>query len=233
MGKIKAIKHENGLCYKCLNIFDESIIHNINIFETDYGSNFDESSMRIQLCNSCYHESLNKISDLWCMEEYTGKYDFKKYKYDDEMYDYILNLPVQSRQLILNEFYNNTYINMTAQDWIDYELKILPHKKCKEYGLYSFDEIKSYKERFTTCEYPVNKIYNDGSKGCGCPFKANGEYNQKIYERNISDECYSCNHYKKREIPIKDVAEKDFYDYMEYLRMKIRFNELEEKFSNF
>ena len=131
--------------------------------------------------------------------------DLEEYEFDKEMMNYLDSLPVQGKQLALNEFSfgSNADYKMEAQDWIDYELGILPHKKCKEYCLFSCDEIKAYKERFPICAYPVNIVYKDGSIGCRCPYGASGKKDQEL--GHISEECYKCDYFTKRVSEIKTV----------------------------
>lgn len=233
MERVLAIKNHEGLCWKCLQSFDKSQIHIIKIHEMGYGSAFDGERTELHLCDECYQDSIKDNKELWSMEETSCEWDedrhgFTEYKYETEMLDYIDNLPLQGKQFVKNEF-NSDGWRMEPQDWIDYKLDILPHEKCKEYWLYSPEEIKAYSDRFTTCEYPTNRIWDDNSKGCQCPLGSMGNYNQTI-DSNISSECYECKYYKPRVTPIKDISSDDFEDYMEYLRLTIKQEELKKRF---
>jgi len=234
MGKILAIENHEGLCWKCLQSFNKSEIHNIIISEMGYGSSFDGDNTEIHLCEECYKESIKDNKELWNMEEIKCDFDreddygYTEYRYEKEMLEYINNLPIQSKQFVKNEFSSDGW-NMDAQDWIDYQLGILPHEKCKEYMMYSTEEIKAYEERFSTCEYPANRIWDDNSKGCYCPFGSSGNYNQGV-DDNISSECYECKYHTNRTTPIKDIEDNDFVEYMEYLKMKIKEVELKAKY---
>lgn len=222
--KVKAIKNHKGLCWNCLQTFDESQIHIIKIPSLGYGSEFDGWSTKIHLCNDCYQESNPEI---WSME--THQYDdcCEKYVYEEKMLAYINSLPIQGQQFVKNEYATGWNTNhMKPQDWIDYKLGILSHDECKKYNLYSPEEVEAYKIRFTTCEYPANRIYSDGSKGCWCPFGASGKYGQAISNWYISEQCYSCKYYKKRETPIKDIPNDKFEDYMDTLRVVIKNRDL-------
>lgn len=107
---------------------------------------------------------------------------------------------------------------MDSQDWIDDKLGILPDEVYEEeYNMYSPRQIKAYEERFPTCEHPVNKVYNDGSKGCWCPFGTNGNYGQEV-GLNVSDECFNCRHYKLRETPIKEMEYETYEKYKVYIQ---------------
>lgn len=82
--------------------------------------------------------------------------------------------------------------------------------------MYSPRQIKTYKERFPTCEHPVNITYSDGTKGCWCPLGAYGDYDQKAKDYNFSSECFNCQHYKQRETPIKEMDRNTFEKYKYY-----------------
>ena len=227
---IVAIKNVKGICFKCLKEHKESEIHKIHIPSAGYGSYFDNLSTELQLCDSCYADT---NSEWWKFESvpYTEECG-EVYKYDNEICDYLKMLPLQGRELVWNRFSYGAGIicNMDSQDWIDYELSELSHNKCKEYGFYSPDEVKAYKERFTTCQYPMNRVCNDGSVGCWCPYGASGKKDQQINE-NMSRECYRCKQYKKRETPILSVNDNDWNDLMLFIKYHNKKKHLEQKFS--
>lgn len=234
--KILAIKDHDGLCWNCLKTVDKKSIHKIVITSLGYESVFDNWSTEIHLCDDCYNQSIEKIPDLWLLEEYESDIinHLTRYKYEDEILDYFHRLPLQGQQFVYNEFSHDSCfsVSMEPQDWIGYELGILSHEKCKEYCMYSPDEKKAYKERFPKCQYPTNIIYDDNSKGCWCPFGANGKYGQSIEDCQTSDECYQCEYYKKRTTPIKDIRNCEKSEYFEYVRMTLRADYLKKKFED-
>lgn len=218
---IVALKDTKNLCYKCLKKKDK--VREIHIGSSGYGSYFDNMSTSLQLCDECYTES-TKDKPIWNMEkvygqmhfdQYTKKSDYKKeeiveefidrrYRYDDEMSEYLHNLPLESRELVYNR---NAYgacsdFNMTPQDYIDFELDELPHKKCKQYGFYSPQERAAYNERFPNCACVVINKYKDGSQGSSCSHGAHGDKDGNI-DLNIWGSCYMCPYYKPREGDIK------------------------------
>lgn len=227
---IVAIKDDNCLCYKCIQKKSKEKIHIIHIGSRGYGSNFDNFSTKLQLCDGCYAESI-KDKPIWNMgvvygqmhfDDYISKKDVpedqivseyidNRYRYDNEMLNYLSKLPLQSKELVFNR---NGYgacadYNMSAQDYIDYQLGELPHKKCKQYGFYSPQEIAAYKERFPNCECVKIDKYSDGSQGSSCSYGAHGDKDGNI-DLNIWNECYMCTHYipRKGDIEIIDkVAE--------------------------
>lgn len=190
-------------CFKCLK---ETInLNRIDIPEMGYGGGFDGFGTTLYLCNDCYEAS---GSELWSMEEkQLGEY-FSEYVHDDEMWEYINNLPLQSQELVCNTLptgFNADY-TMEPQDWIDYELDELPYEKCKEYGVYAPEEINAYKERYPKCKHVYNQIFSDGSKSSSCYMKSCtwGEYGGAI-GLNPSTKCYKCQYFEERTEPIKDV----------------------------
>lgn len=221
---MKAKSDIKGLCWKCLKVFDEVTI--IKIEQLGYGSCFDGWSTEIHLCEDCLKDS-NK--EIWNMDVVVDGY-CEEYKHEEAMIKYINSLPLVSKQFVFNEFDTGWDARvMNPQDWIDYEEGVLSHLKCKEYGLYSFEEIDAYKTRFPKCEYPVNRVYKDGSVGCWCPFGATGDVNQET-SINISSDCYKCPYFKKRVSILRDIANEDWKDYKLYVMSTVKKEELEKKF---
>ena len=226
MNKNVAIQNPENVCFHCLQQKDEGEIHKIHIPEMGYGSGFDGWSSTIQLCDECYQHT---NPEWWKLKEVplekTGTWsEFFEYEFEKAIFEFINQLPLAGQELFWNRFSDgwNSGITWDAQDWIDYKLGILPHEKCKEYHVYSPEEINAYQERFPICQHPVNKLYNDGSKGCWCPFGAHGEYGQKC-GINISDECYQCEYFKKRKTPIVDITEENYEEYKLWLKAKIKY----------
>ncbi|WP_373262205.1 hypothetical protein [Hungatella hathewayi] len=213
MEKIKAIKSTEKLCWKCLQ--EKENIHKLEFGPLGYGSMFDCCSTQLQLCDECYEASNPEI---WSLERVYDNEEYKEYgwchyKHENKMSEYFATLPIEGRQLVMNEYWMGDHY-MEPQDWIDYELGILPHEIAKDYGLYSTQEIAAYEERFPRCQWPVNRIFKDGSKGCWCPFGAHGDYNQEV-KVNISEECYKCPYYSERpaDSKIYDIQDDEFYKY--------------------
>jgi hypothetical protein len=128
-----AITNHEGLCWKCLQSYDCSNINVINIHELGYGSQFD-GDQELHLCNDCYQESIKNNPKLWNLEtKQVSKY-MSKYIYEDEMVDYIDQLPIQGRQFVENEFNPKVYLEMEPQDWLDKELGVLSKEKRIDYG---------------------------------------------------------------------------------------------------
>lgn len=199
---IVAIKDAKNLCYKCLKKKDN--IHKINIGSRGYESHFDNMSTYLQLCDDCYKES-QKDKPIWNMKSLddNNMYD-DSYLYDNEMSKYLHNLPLESQELVFNSNSYGACANyyMDSQDYIDFELDELPHKKCKQYGMYSPQEKAAYKERFPNCECVKINKYKDGSQSSSCPYGAHGDKNGDV-GLNIWDRCYMCTHYKPREDDIE------------------------------
>lgn len=225
--KVVPIKDYENICFKCLKEKSELELEKFYLHRSDYGSSFDNNYTYLQICNKCKPENIEK----WFNEEpeIVDRY-YVKYKYEQNIIDFVNTFPIEGQELFWNRCaYGACADNMDSQDWIDMQLGVLSEEKYKEYGMYTPSEIKAYVERFPTCEYPVNVVYSDGSKGCRCPFGASGEYGQQV-SPNISDECYSCKHYKKRETPIKEMDRDTFDKYEKYIRAKIYIQEYKDLF---
>ncbi len=221
---VKAIENYENICFKCLQ---EKRINTYSIYGRGYGSKFDGSNTKLQICDECSHFDLNK----WFNEECALIDDYcERYNHEDEIYNFIDMFPLQGQELFLNRCMSGwTSHVMESQDWIDMVLGILPDEKYKEYGMYSPSEVKAYKERFPTCEHPVNVVYEDESKGCRCPFGVFGEYGQNE-GLNYSDKCYTCEQYSSRETPIKEIKGEDFNDYQQYIISKFKMKKWKGKF---
>lgn len=219
-----AIENPDNVCFNCLK---ETIVHKIYISALGYGSSFDNFSTRINLCNDC----MNLTNHEWWKLEIEDDEWGGSYKYESEILKFVNQMPIQGQELFKARYaYGACAGYMSGQDWIDYELDILPHEKCKEYCMYSPQEIEAYRTRFPICQHPVNRIWKDNSKGCWCPFGASGEYGQKCSEYNISDECYMCKYFKERTLPIRDISGEDCEDYNAYYKAKIMKDEFDKKF---
>lgn len=180
------------VCMKCLK---KKATHTYKISGRGYGSSFDETDSMFKICDECNSDNFDK----WCNEQPTIKDYYEEYKYEDELLDFINNLPIQSQELFYNRFDKMNSYYMKSQDWIDYQLKELSHEKCKEYGLYSHEEIKAYEE-----------VFPDGSSHCTCYKGAFGD-SDGTCGINISNECYMCSSYKPRINEMKIVNLSDEY----------------------
>lgn len=219
-----AIKNIGHTCCNCLK---EIKVNHIHIGALGWGSNFDNFSTQLDLCDEC----LAKTNPEWWKLKVCGNFDEcgnydmdgEWYEYEHEIFDYVNKMPLAGQELFYNYYANGecAYYNMDSQDWIDYELGILPHEKCKEYGMYSPQEIKAYNDRFPNCNNVEIKIYKDGSRGSKCFFGAFGDKEGNC-DSNISDHCYMCSHYKERTGKIKVVDELEEY----YKRETERLNDM-------
>lgn len=113
--------------------------------------------------------------------------------------------------------------------WIKLQKGELTDEEYEQYGMYSPTTIRLYEERFSTCNHPINKIYANGSKGCGCVFGTFGDYGQKP-GTNISEKCAKCQHYVERYEPIKEMTSDEFSLYERYYIGKMNYLNLKEKF---
>ena len=115
----------------CLNEFNEDELEYIEIKELGYGSVFDCLNTKVILCKECFNESNPKIWNMNKKQRFASEFyeikdeDFiidEEYFYEEEMLEYIENLPIQSKELIWNTFPIGQFADykMEQQDWIDY-----------------------------------------------------------------------------------------------------------------
>lgn len=199
-----AIEDYEGLCFKCLQKKD---IQKYSLYRSEYGSSFDNNYTYLQVCKDCEPE---KIGD-WFGEEPEMIEDYcVDYKYEKNILDFINTLPIKGRELFWARCsYSACSDDMEGQDWIDYELGILPHERCKEYGYYSPQEIKAHNERFPICNKVKLVVYKDGSIGERCPLGASS---------SMSEECYLCPAFNER---IGEIDMIDNYE-MEILELEAK-----------
>lgn len=220
---IVAVKDET-ICMKCLK---KKATHTYYIRYRGYGSLFDDVNTKFQCCDDCDKPEY----DEWFNEKEVMHGYVETYQHEDEIFNFIYNLPLESQELFENRFDYMAY-KMDSQDWIDFKLNELPHERCKEYELYSPKDREAYITKFTTYEYVMNVTYDDNSKASWCPFGANGDYNQKINEcEDICDECTDCKLYKKRELPIKEIKGEDLHEWQLYMKVKLNEKEYKKKFN--
>lgn len=191
---MKAIENPDKTCCWCLGEFDN--LHEIKIDSMGYGSSFDCFSTQINLCDDCYSKTQKCWWDFNVVESVEGH----DYEYAYEIWNFIGNLPLLGRELVINRYARGAgAYKLEPQDYIDYKEGILTHEKCKKYGLYSKEEISSYKSRFPTCNFPVKYITKHKSY-YRCKFGAFGGFwgGQSADPLNYSTECYMCKHYIPR-----------------------------------
>ena len=199
-------------CMKCLK---EKVDYQIKIPMLGYGSDFDSFSTQIDLCEDCYNET-NK--EWWELEiiPLEEKYQFEeipdpfmKYKYEDEIIAYVKTMPLEGQEKFYNS-YSNEY-HMDIKDWVAYHKGELSHERCKDYGMYSPQEISAYEDRFPNCSKVEIQIHSDGSKGSRCHQGARGDENGKC-GLNMWNNCYLCDSFSEREGDIEVVdTQAEFY----------------------
>lgn len=193
----KAIKGADPICCNCLK---EVSVKKISIGALGWGSQFDNFSTQLYLCDLCL-ELTNKA--WWelkvCGDSDETAYSGESYEYEDEILNFVRQMPLAGQERFFNFYASGaTVYQMEPQDWIDYELKVLPHEKCQEYGLFSPQEISAYQDRFPNCVHVSLKTYEDGSKTSKC---VRGAYGNKEGTCcvNISSRCYLCDIYQERD----------------------------------
>lgn len=221
--KTLAIEEYKNICFYCLK---EKPVKEYYIYGRGYGSSFDNDNTHLQLCQDCRPEGIED----WCNEEPKMVNGYcEEYIYEDKIFEFVNTFPLQGQELFYNRVSSDGW-GMGSQDWIDMKLGILPDEVYEEYGMYSPRQSKAYNERFSSCEHPVNRIWNDDSKACWCPFGANGEFDQKPNEHNCSTKCYNCNFYKQRETPLKTFDNNTYRKYEKYIRGKLHIEKYKHLF---
>lgn len=223
--QIKAIENHEGICFKCLNKRDD--LNKYSLYRSEYGSSFDNNYTYLQICKDCEPKGMKE----WFNEEPEMIDGYcANYKHEGKILEFVDTLPIEGQELFWNRCaYGACADSMNSQDWIDMKLGILPDEVYEEYGMYSPTTIRLYEERFPTCNHPINKIYNDGSKSCWCVFGASGNYGQKT-GCNVSHECAKCEHYVPRYEPIKEMTSNEWEQYKKYYIGKLNYLMLKDKF---
>lgn len=230
MCKHIAKKNTEHLCYKCLK--EKENTRKINIYPLGYDSFFDNWGTSIQLCADCLKDT---NSQWWEFQKICTDFDygFYQYQYEKEIQKYLYELPIEGQELVFNHNAYGSFADypMEAQDWIDYKLGILSHEKCLYYGLISPTMTEQFKEKFPTCQYPINVKYEDHiiSK---CPFGSSGEKDATIISSTHCGNCWNCKNYKKRITPIKTINNDEEYSlYKIKCHYELNKSKIEELFS--
>lgn len=216
MRKIKAIPYSRKICFKCLK--ESENIHEVEFGSLGYYSHFNNYSTILQLCEDCFASAPESVKEPDVLYDDENE-ERDVYKGEDEIISYFDHLPPEGQQFVRNECANNTArIKMEPQDWLDYYInKDLPYDKAHKYYKYALEEIDSYKDRFPTCEWPVEIAFKDASINCVCPFGASGKEGQKEKE-NVSAQCYQCPYYKKRESSLLRVTKEQWKEKSDLLK---------------
>lgn len=129
-----------NICMNCL--LEKEDINIIKIRQLGYGSKFQDFQTELHLCNDCLKESTKENPYLWDMEvrEITD-YQLEEYVYDDEMIEYIENLPLISQYLVYevyDEGYDARKHKFTYEDWLKMQDDSVPEEeKIKIYFTYN------------------------------------------------------------------------------------------------
>jgi len=216
-----AIENSENTCFNCLQLSLQ--IYEILIPALNHNSKFTNFSTILQLCNNCFKLTNPEWWKLEIIKTYSENNMMQlRYKYEKEILDFVNQMPIEGRELFYARFGNGANADhMSGQDWIDYVLDILPHEKCKLYGCFSPDEIKSYQKRFPICDKVKKVIYeNEEFKEYNifklrCPFG--------VDDNQTQSQCYECKLFVERngEIEIMDKEDFEFYELHTKLRLKI------------
>lgn len=198
-----------NICFKCLQ---EKETIRIPINPLGYDSFFDNWGTEIHLCQDCIDSCID--SSIWDISsgnlsivkkqttytDGTSTTETLYYSHEDEIVDYIHQLPIQSQELVFNRFaWGSSVPVMKPQDWIDYNMGNLSHEDSKKYGLISLDELKAYHQRFPICKYVRIITELDKPIYSTCPLGCQGDENGKCYDNSTFIHCYDCEFFKEKE----------------------------------
>jgi len=215
--------HKETLCFHCDQLVEKKEqLYIYSMSGRGYGSSFDSCHFTIQLCSTCNQPEY----ETWFNEEAKKEEYVQEFQYEESIINLIHSFPIENQEYIWNGM--DSY-SIPRQDWIDMQLGLLPDEKYEYYGMFSPRQILAYEKRFSTCKYPIDVVYSKGSIGCRCPFGAFGEEGQ-VPSINISEECFSCSHYEKREKPIKQMTKDEFETYKTYIVGKLNYLTYKEQF---
>lgn len=198
--KINYVPYSEKLCFNCLKEYDDIKVYNLCC--RGYGSIYDGTDTKLQLCSCCREmvdEGLNKL-----FNEIPTYVDYwEEYKYEEILSKFITLLPLQGQELFDNQVASGwTAHKIDSQDWLDIQTGIAPDSVYKKNHMYSPSEAKAYKERFPVCKHVYLKVYGDGSSHCKCDFGASGNKDGSC-GKNISSNCYYCDIFELRDKPMK------------------------------
>ena len=122
MSKVKYVKYEENLCFKCLK--KKEAINTYELKNRGYGSIYDNDDTKLQLCNECVGsiENNNEL-EKWFNEKPTIVDRTEEYQYENNIKQYIETLPIQGREIFENQL-SNSWIE-DSQVWIDRELGLI------------------------------------------------------------------------------------------------------------
>ena len=209
--KVSFISSEKikNICFKCLQ---EKETIKIPINPLGYDSFFDNWGTEIHLCQDCIDScidssiwdvssgTLNIVKKVQTNTNGTTTSEILYYSHEDEIVDYINQLPIQSQELVFNRFaWGSSITPMKPQDWIDYNQGTLSHEETKKYGLISLDELKAYHKRFPVCKYVRIITELDKPIYSSCPFGCKGDVDGKCSDIVPPINCYNCEFFKEKE----------------------------------
>lgn len=220
--KEKITPFDKEICYHCLSNND---LEEFYFEDIGWNSKFDGLESKIILCKNC----IEKLKPLWIPPKtitvediHFPEYSTATYAFEEELFEFIENCDIRIKELFFNQYNEGfQFKKIDSQDWIDYNLGILPHEKCKKYGFISPEETKEYNEKYPNCKHVYNSQIGD-IKFSQCIFNAKGDYNGNTVE-NTSTQCYNCPHFVKRtrNKKYKDIRYQEIEEYNTYQKIKL------------
>jgi len=192
-----------SVCMKCLC---EGTTNVVEIGGLGYGGQFDGFGTKVVLCDSCMADTNPEWWKLTIVTDTNenGVEIGEQYECEEEILAFIQSCPLEGQELFYNSLSKDIwgYPLLEPQEWIDYQLGTLPHEKCKEYGLFSPQELEAYKARFPICAQVNKYVFPDTSSGTSCVYGAWGGEDGDCFSHG-STACHECQHFSVRETPME------------------------------
>ena len=145
---------DKSLCMVCLK---EKATHEYYVSGRGYGSSFDSDSTHWQCCDKCHKDEYYT----WANEQPSTDNYYEEYKHEEEILEFIHNLPLQSQELFFNTFNSSSQYPMDAQYWIDYELGKLTMKTVDEVEEYCKNEKKRLEDMLEYAQTRLVELENN------------------------------------------------------------------------
>ena len=155
------------VCMKCLK--ESSEVKQYRLEERGCGSDFDNFSSIIQVCDECKPEGL----ETWLNEypEYLSDGVTASYKYEGKIKGFIDTFSLEGRELFWNKYSDGACAErMDYQDYFLIATGEASDSIYDKYGLYSPKEIKAAIERFPTCANVYGIRYSNSTINYQCSF---------------------------------------------------------------
>lgn len=186
-----AIPYHPMICYRCLESEREPMVWQLT--SRGYGSHFDGTTSRLQLCSQCCDDTLRKTLTTYFNETPDESNGWQDYLYEDALHLFIQTLPLAGQELFRNA--TTGHFVMDAQDWINIQLGIANDEAYSRNGLQSPSELQAYRTRFPHCQHVALIEIDEDTAYTQCPYGVYGEIDGSSSLDNEHSQCYHCSYY--------------------------------------